>query len=128
MNSDKGFIIDLIKSIFYIFFVGIVYYYGTYFWASLFITDERIRKNIATIGVLTIPIELILIVTSIFWPWDPNFMSWQIITIHAIFNLIGLIFNFIRSIISSIIPGDEDLTISSIILFVIILFSLFLYF
>ena len=127
MDSDESFILNFIKSIFYIFFVGIVYYYGTYFWISLFVTDERLRKNIATLGVLTIPIEIVLIVTSIFWPWDPGFLSWQIITIHVIFNFVGLIFNFIRSIISLIIPGDEDLTISSIILFVIVLFAIFLY-
>jgi hypothetical protein len=121
MESNEGSLSTLIKNITYAILVGMIYYFGTYFWVSIFIRDEGTREKYAEWGLLPLPIAFIVNIVLMFYNSHWFGLVLNITAVHVGILLLGAIFNSFRFVISLFLRSDETLYKSTLILCILIL-------
>ena len=121
MESNEGSFSNLIKNISYAILVGMIYYFGTYFWVSIFIRDESKREKYAEWGILSLPIAFIVNLVLMFYNSHWFGLILNITTVHVGILLLGATLNSVRFVISLFLRSDESLYKSTIVLGTLIL-------
>jgi len=121
MESNEGTLSTLIKNISYAILVGMIYYFGTYFWVSIFIRDESTRVKYAEWGLLSLPITFIVNIVLMFYNSHWFGFILNITTVHVGILLLGATLNSFRFVISLFLKSDETLYKSTLILGALIL-------